>query len=232
MADEQDIQRTANADAGVAHCPSIFSYWNPDPEAQWTPVPDLLDAGVDVGLGIDDHYWHDSYDLLGEARQARLAANLERGHGQFTSRELVRMLTIDGARALNLGDEIGSLETGKRADLLVLDFSSPKFAPINNVFAHVANQATRADVETVIVDGQVLLRDGDVQTMDADAVLDRVEAAMERLKADTEWSFNLEGTETPSTWSVVQEAPKGGPTRMAARYALQSFKDKLRLSPK
>ncbi|MFC7132343.1 MULTISPECIES: amidohydrolase family protein [Salinibaculum] len=232
MADEQDIQRTANADVGVAHCASIFSYWNPDPEAQWTPVPDLLDAGVDVGLGIDDHYWHDSYDLLGEARQARLAANLEWGHGQFTSRELVRMLTIDGARALNIGDEIGSLEAGKRADLLVLDISSPKFAPVNNVFAHVANQATRADVETVIVDGQVLLRDGDLQTMDADAVLDRVEAAMERLEADTEWSFNLDGTETPSTWSVVRDAPKRGPTRMAARYALQSFKDKLRLSPK
>ena len=59
-----------------------------------------------------------------------------------------------------------------------------------------------------------------------------VETAMERLEADTEWSFNLDGTETPSTWSVVRDAPKRGPTRMAARYALQSIKDKLRLSPK
>ncbi|MFC7043894.1 amidohydrolase family protein [Halonotius sp. GCM10025705] len=231
VADEQDIQRTANADAGVAHCASIFSYWNPDAGMQWTPVPDLLDAGVDVGLGIDDHYWHDSYDLLGEARQARLAANLQWGHGQFTSRELVRMLTIEGARALNIGDEIGSIEAGKRADLLVLDFSSPKFAPINNIYAHVANQATRADVETVIVDGELLMRDGDVLTMDSDAVLARVEAAMERFEADTEWSFDHDGTETPSTWSVVRNAPKRGPTRMAARYALQSIKDTLRLSP-
>jgi cytosine/adenosine deaminase-related metal-dependent hydrolase len=232
MADDQDIQRTAAADAGVAHCASIFSYWNPNPEAQWTPVPDLREAGVDVGLGIDDHYWHDSYDLFGEARQARLAANLEWGHGQFTSRELVRMLTIEGARALNMGDEIGSLEAGKRADLLVLDVSSPKFAPVNNVYAHVANQATRADVETVVVDGEVLMRDGDVQTMETDAVLARVEAAMERFESDTEWSFELDGTETPSMWSVVRNAPKRGPTRMLARVALQSLEDKLRLSPK
>jgi len=93
LADEEDIQRTADAEASVAHCPSIFSYWNTDGDVQWTPVPELREAGVDVGLGIDDHYWHDSYNMFGEARQARLAANLKRSAGQYHSMELLRMLT-------------------------------------------------------------------------------------------------------------------------------------------
>jgi cytosine/adenosine deaminase-related metal-dependent hydrolase len=190
-------------------------------------VPDARDAGVDVGLGIDDHYWHDSYDLFGEARQARLRARTEWGGGQFTSEELVRMLTLEGAQALNVGDEIGSIEAGKRADMIVLDFDSPKFAPGNNVFAHVANQATRADVEAVIVDGNVLMRDGEVKTMDPDAVISRVEAAMEQFESETEWSFDMDGTETPSLVSTFRDAPKRGPTRLIAKAALQSAKDKL-----
>lgn len=83
MANDKDVRRTSTANASIAHCPSVFCYWNPDSDAQWSPVPELRAAGVDVGLGIDDHFWHDSYNMFGEARQARLAANLEQGTGQF-----------------------------------------------------------------------------------------------------------------------------------------------------
>ncbi len=228
MASDDDVRRTANADASVAHCPSVFCYWNPDPGEQWTPVPELRAAGVDVGLGIDDHYWHDSYNLFGEARQVRLAANLEWGAGQFTSKELVRMLTIEGARSLNVGDEIGSLEPGKRADLVVLDLDVPKFAPVNNVFAHVVNQATPADVETTIVDGTVLMRDGDVKTLHPQAVVGRVESTLEQFQAETGWSFEFGGTETPSKLSVLRDAPKRGPARLFAQLLVQMAKEKLR----
>jgi len=112
VADDRDIERTAEADVSIAHCPSVFAYWNPDAEMQWTPISELQASGVDVGLGIDDHYWHDSYDLFGEARQARLAANLKRKTGQYDSMELVRMLTIEGAHALGIGDEIGNTMGG------------------------------------------------------------------------------------------------------------------------
>ncbi|MFB6312283.1 MAG: amidohydrolase family protein, partial [Salinirussus sp.] len=228
VASDRDIRRMADCDAAVAHCPSVFCYWNPEPSAEWTPVPDLRDAGVDVGLGVDDHYWHDSYNLFGEARQARLAANLEWGAGQFTSRELVRMLTIEGAQALNIDDEIGSLEVGKRADLIVLEMDTPKFAPVNNIFAHVANQATPADVETVIVDGEVLMRDGTVEAMDPATVVDRVEGAMERFEANTGWAFDIDGTDTPMALTALRDAPKRGPTRMFARLLVQSANDRLR----
>jgi 5-methylthioadenosine/S-adenosylhomocysteine deaminase len=68
VAEEDDIKRMATNDASVAHCQSIFCYWEPDGETEWTPVPSLREAGTTVGLGLDDHYWHDSSDLLGEAR--------------------------------------------------------------------------------------------------------------------------------------------------------------------
>jgi len=227
LADDADIRRTAEADASVAHCPSIFSYWNPDAETQWTPVPELRDAGVDVGLGIDDHYWHDSYSMFGEARQARLSANLKRSTGQFSSMELVRMLTIEGARALGVGAEIGSIEPGKRADLILLDVDKPKFAPLTNVPAHVANNAAPADVETVIVDGNVLMRDGTVVTMDSDDVCARAESAVDRFESETDWELGVGGSEPPSTTSMARDLPKRGPAHLLGRLALQSAKDTL-----
>jgi cytosine/adenosine deaminase-related metal-dependent hydrolase len=225
VADGADIERTAEADASVAHCPSVFCYWNPDAEMQWTPVPELRDAGVDVGLGIDDHYWHDSYSMFGEARQARLAANVKRTTGQYSSMELVRMLTIDGARALGIGDEIGSIEPGKRADIVLLDVDKPKFTPLTNVPAHVVNNAAPADVETVIVDGDIVMQGGEPKTMDADAVQERVEAAVERFADETEWELDTGGGEPPGSVETIRDLPKRGPARLLSRLALQSARD-------
>ncbi|WP_276271776.1 amidohydrolase family protein [Haloarcula litorea] len=225
LADDEDVRRTAEADASVAHCPSIFCYWNTGGDVQWTPVPELRAAGVDVGLGIDDHYWHDSYDMFGEARQARLAANLKRSAGQYDSMELVRMLTIEGAEALGVGDEIGSIESGKRADLIVLDVEKPKFTPLTNVPAQVANNAAPADVETVVVDGEVLMADGVVETMDAEAVCERAESAVDRFASETDWELGIGGSEPPSKTSIARDLPKRGPAQLLGRLAFQSVRD-------
>ncbi|MDS0473489.1 amidohydrolase family protein [Natrinema sp. 1APR25-10V2] len=226
LADDKDIRRTAEADASVAHCPSIFSYWNTDGDVQWTPVPELRAVGVDVGLGIDDHYWHDSYNMFGEARQARLAANLKRSAGQYHSMELVRMLTIEGAEALGVGDEIGSLEPGKRADVILLDVDKPKFTPLTNVPAQVANNATSADVETVIVDGDVLMEGGEVKTMDAEAIRERAESAVERFESETDWELDIGGSEPPNSVEIAHDLPKRGPAQLLGRLAFQSVRDR------
>jgi cytosine/adenosine deaminase-related metal-dependent hydrolase len=226
LADDEDIRRTAEADASVAHCPSIFSYWNTDGDVQWTPVPELRAADVDVGLGIDDHYWHDSYNMFGEARQARLAANLKRSAGQYNSMELVRMLTIEGAHALGVGDEIGSLEPSKRADVILLDVDKPKFTPLTNVPAQVANNATSGDVETVIVNGDVLMEAGEVKTMDSDAIQERVEAAVERFETETEWELDIGGSEPPNPMDIARDLPKRGPAQLLGRLAFQSARDR------
>ncbi|WP_336327163.1 amidohydrolase family protein [Halovenus sp. HT40] len=227
VADEEDIERTAEAGVSVAHCPSIFCHWNVDPDMQWTPVPELRAAGVDVGLGIDDHYWHDSYSMFGEARQARLAANLKKGANQFDSVELLRMLTIESARALGVGDEIGSLEPGKRADLIVLRWDAPKFTPSTNVSGHLVGHAAPADVETVIVDGAILLDHGEYQTVEPSAVQERVRGALERFETESEWTFSRTGSDSPGTLDVAKSLPKRGPVHMLSRIAVQSTKDSL-----
>jgi len=226
VADEDDIRRTVESGASVAHCPSVFCYWNPDPEMQWVPVPELRDAGVDVGLGIDDHYWHDSYDLFGEARQARLAANLKRKTGQYDSMELVRMLTIEGAHALGIGDEIGSIEPGKRADLILLDVDTPKFTPLTNVPAQIVNNATAADVETVLVDGEFVLHDDKVLTMEAEAVQRRATEAVERFAEESGWEIGIGGADPPGVRELFSDLPKRGPARLLSRLAVQSIKDR------
>jgi cytosine/adenosine deaminase-related metal-dependent hydrolase len=227
VADDHDVERIADNDAAVAHCPSVFCYWNPSESTQWTPVPSLRKAGATVGIGLDDHYWHDSYNLFGEARQTRLAANLANGANQFSSMELVRMLTIEGAKALGVGDELGSLESGKNADIILLDVDQPKFAPLTNLPAQVVNNATNADVETVIVDGSMLMQNQEVATMNPKAVTEKVKTATERFESETDWDFHIGGSESPEILNVAADLPKRGPAHLLGRIAFQSVKDKL-----
>jgi 5-methylthioadenosine/S-adenosylhomocysteine deaminase len=230
-ADPQDVQRAARAGISVAHCPSTLIYWNHDADARWTPVPALREAGVPVGIGIDDHYWHDSYDLFREVRQTRLAANLEYSWGQFSSTELVRMLTIDAARAMGRSEEIGSIKPGKKADLIVVDTTDPKFAPKTNLPAQVVNNTTAADVETVIVDGSIVVRDGAVETMDRDGVLKRTTNAVERFQDESEWLLTLDGGNSPNSLRTVKSVPKRGPAKMFWRLLSQSARETLQSGP-
>lgn len=190
-------------------------------------MPALREADTTVGLGLDDHYWHDSSDLLEEARQTRLAANLSFGTNQFQSMELVRMLTIDGAKALGVDDELGSIEPGKRADIIVLDLSDPKFAPKTNIPALVANTATAGDIESTIVDGEVLMHDNEVRSMNTDAVCERAETAVERFVDDIGWEMGLEGSEPPNYLRTARDLPKRGPAHLLASLGLQHIREQL-----
>jgi cytosine/adenosine deaminase-related metal-dependent hydrolase len=230
VADDDDARRLATADAAVAHCPSIFCYWNPGGSGEWMPVPTLQKYGATIGLGLDDHYWHDSYNLFGEARQARLVANREWEGNQFSSMKLVRMLTLDGARALGVADSLGSLTPGKQADIILLDIDKPKFKPLTNIPALVVNTASAADVETVIVDGTVLMRDGDILSMDAAAVGETVSNAVDRFGAEMDWELDIGGNgKPPGILKATAKLPKRGPAHLLGRIGLQLAKDKLEL---
>lgn len=228
VADEHDVERMGQAGAGVAHCPSVLGYYNFESDAQWTPVQDLRSAGVDVGLGLDDHYWHDSIDLFGEAREARLLANWAEGGKQYDSIELLRMATVESADAIGL-DNVGSLTVGDRADLLVLDVDSARFTPLTNVPAQLVNKATRSEVETVVIDGDIVVDGGTVTTMDAEAVRQRVEAAVERFERETDWVLGLGTPDSPGTDVILRDTPKRGPARMVGRIGLQKAKERFGL---
>lgn len=195
-AGDEDAQRIAASGAHVLHCPTIYSYFRAGEQA-WFPLPALQENGVNVAIGLDDPFWFDSWDLLQEAKHARLLANFEYGAQQWTSYDLLKAVTINGARALGLADEIGSLEVGKRADIVVLDPEPARHLPFSNVPSVVMNTLTGSDVSTVITDGDVLLHEGAVESMNQESIIEAAEDARKRLQDTTGWSTSVTGSSPP-----------------------------------
>lgn len=85
------------------------------------------------------------------------------------------MATLDGAKALRLGKSIGSLEVGKKADVILVDLSKPHLIPLHSIYANIVYSAHASDVDTVIVDGKILMENRHVKTLDEQAVMERAE---------------------------------------------------------
>ncbi|MER5438015.1 amidohydrolase [Streptomyces sp. NPDC002790] len=167
-----EIAAIARAGASVAHCPVS----NLKLGCGIAPVPRLLSAGVTVGLGTDGAVSSNTLDVLGAVRQAALVHKADGDPTAVGAEQAVRMATIEGARALGLGDRLGSLEVGKRADLAVLDLKRPHLTPRHDPYAMLAYAAQASDVRDTVVDGRVLMRDRTLTTLDEGAVLADLEA--------------------------------------------------------
>lgn len=98
--------------------------------------------------------------------------------------KVLEMATIDAAEGLGRGDELGSIEPGKRADIILVDLFKPHLVPINLPVARLAHFANAADVATVLVDGEVVMRDRQVTDVDEDAVLEDAETQCARVIRD------------------------------------------------
>lgn len=215
-ADQEDVERVAAAGAHVLHCPTVYAYYQAG-ERAWLPLPLLREAGVNIAIGLDDPFWFDCWDLFQEAKHARLVGNYEHGAQQWSSRELVEAITINGARALGIADQVGSLEPAKRADVILLDAQSAATSPVVNVPSLLANTLNGAHVNTVIVDGTVLMRDRRVLSMDADAVIDTCREQRQRLQEATGWQVDLEGS-TPPDQPILGRISGRVAVRYAAHY--------------
>ena len=131
------------------------------------PIPDYLRRGITVSLGPDGAASNNALDMWHEMRLSALLHKAATGDATAVSaQQALQMATIEGARALNLGEVCGSLEVGKRADIALLDFDAPHLTPCFNVVSHLVYAVTAADVQTVLVDGRVLLRDRELTHLD------------------------------------------------------------------
>ncbi|MFJ4623974.1 amidohydrolase [Streptomyces sp. NPDC088812] len=162
-----EIAALARTGTSVAHCPVS----NLKLGCGIAPVPQLLGAGVTVGLGTDGAVSSNTLDVLGAVRQAALVHKAGGDPTAVGAEEAVRMATVGGARALGLGGHLGSLEAGKRADLIVLDLRAPHLQPPHDPWSTVAYAAHAADVRDTVVDGRVLMRDRALTTIDEAAAL-------------------------------------------------------------
>jgi cytosine/adenosine deaminase-related metal-dependent hydrolase len=151
---EQDA--LAGADAKVTHCPGS----NLKLGSGIAPVPEMLGKGVCVSLGSDGAACNNHLDLFGEMRLAASVQAMRVGPGTLPARNALWMATRNGARAIGLETEIGSIEPGKRADLVLIERDRPHLAPDHDPYSTLVYAATPADVRLTMVDGEILVRDG------------------------------------------------------------------------
>ena len=176
--EEGEIDVLARRGASVVHCPAS----NLKLASGIAPVPEMLRRGVNVALGTDGPASNDTLDMF---REMRLAAILHRGASldptALKAWDVLRMATINGAKALGLESEVGSLEVGKRADLILVDLRRPHLATSKDIVSSLVFSASGADVDTVIVDGRVVVRRGEPTTLDRQEVVARAVEAAQRL---------------------------------------------------
>ncbi len=167
--DPADMQILKAHGTGVAHCPSS----NMKLASGIAPVVKLLGLGVPVGVGTDGPAGsNNDFDMMEEMN---LAADLQKVANNdptvIPAEQAVAMSTILGARAAGLEKEIGSLETGKRADLITLRLDRPHAVPLYNVYSQIVYALKGSDVEDTVVDGKPIVRDGRSLTLDPAPIL-------------------------------------------------------------
>jgi 5-methylthioadenosine/S-adenosylhomocysteine deaminase len=135
------------------------------------PVALMLERGVSVSLGADGAPCNNRLDMFTEMRSAALLQKVSLGAEALPAARVLRMATQGGAHALGLGDEIGSVEAGKRADLTLIDLERLHTTPRPEVVSTIVYAAEAADVRTVLIDGRIVLRDGALMTLDEREVL-------------------------------------------------------------
>ena len=136
------------------------------------PVVEMLRQGVNVALGTDGAASNHSQDLFDTMKAASLLQKVHhQDAGVIKPHDVLRMATIGGARALGLDSLCGSIEVGKRADLILVDIDTAHSQPVNDIFSQIVHCAKASDVTTVIVDGEILMRDRQFTRLDDQKIL-------------------------------------------------------------
>lgn len=151
----------------------------------FAPVAKMLEKGINVCLGTDGAASNNSLNMFHELN---LLALIHKGVNKtpqcVSAREGFRIATINGAKALGLDQEIGSIEVGKKADLAVLNLNTPSLTPRNNLIAGLSYSANGSEVETVIIDGKIVMEDRKVLTMDEELVYKKIDGIITRMGLD------------------------------------------------
>jgi len=171
---ESDMQRMARAGAHAVHIPKCNAA-----SGRMAPTPAIKRAGINIALATDTQH----ADMIELMRWALATARLQEGGvtQEWQPHHVFEMATMGGARAVGQGHLIGSLEVGKRADLIMLDFRRPHLIPHVNPLGNLVHTGQGRDVEMVVVDGEVLVEDGRPTRVDADRICTAAETACREL---------------------------------------------------
>lgn len=177
--DGEGIARLARQQTNVVHCPSS----NLKLGSGVAPVPEMLAAGCRVAIGADGAACNNRLDAFEEMRLAALIQKPRLGPESLPAAQVLDLATLGGARALGLEAEIGSIEVGKRADLIALDLDGPHAQPDEaDLISRIVYSARAADVRHVVVDGRVVVKEGVLKTANVEEIRRAANAQARRLR--------------------------------------------------
>ena len=175
---DDEIQRLADTGSHVVHCPEA----NMKLASGFCPAQKLLDAGVNVALGTDGVASNNDLDMFGEMRSAALLGKVVAGDaGALNAAQVLAMATINGARALGLNDQTGSLVAGKAADITAVDLGAVESQPVYHPLSQLVYASGRHQVSDVWVAGRHLVHNGKSLTVDRDHILSRLHTWRDKL---------------------------------------------------
>jgi 5-methylthioadenosine/S-adenosylhomocysteine deaminase len=177
-----DAETRAFADSGahIAHCPES----NLKLASGFCPVAELAGAGINIALGTDGAASNNDLDMFGEMRTAALLAKAVSGDASaLPAHSVLRMATLNGANALGIGDETGSLTAGKWADITAVHMDSLELLPVYDPVSHLVYACGREQVSDVWVAGQHLLKERRLTTLDGHEIINRVRQWQDRIGA-------------------------------------------------
>ncbi|MFW6222632.1 MAG: amidohydrolase [Bacteroidota bacterium] len=171
--DDEDIRVLAKKGVSVAHNPEC----NMKLASGVAPVPELLNAGVNVGLGTDGVASNNNMDMFEEMNSAAIIHKLnQKNPSVMDAQSVVYMATMGGAKALGADGQIGSLEVGKKADILILDMNQPHSHPVYNIYSLLVYSMRGSDVDTVLIDGKVVMENKQLLKINEEEVFAKVDS--------------------------------------------------------
>ena len=226
--DEADRKTLAERHVGCVHNPSS----NMMLASGVSPVPEMRATGIAVGLGTDGPAGsNNDLDLMEEIDlAAKLAKITKMTPVALNAKAVVEMATIDGARALHMEKEIGSLEKSKKADMIVISLDSPNAVPMYDVYAQIAYSLKASDVETVIIGGREVMKNHKLLTVDEAAAVAKAREYRKSIAASLalidslhqRWMLMLRAF-TDTEWKRTFRHPEMGPMSLEKTLALYSW---------
>ncbi len=176
---DKEIEIVAKKGCHVLHCPES----NMKLSSGFAPIAKYLESGINVALGTDGCASNNNLDMF---REMSFAAKMQKGYSgdpvKVGCEDVLKMATINGAKALGVEDITGSIELGKSADLIVVDFTAAHMRPVYNYYSHLVYAASGGDVTHTMVAGKWLMKDRELLTIDEEEVFAKIASIAEEIK--------------------------------------------------
>lgn len=187
VVDDNDIALLKQNGANVSHNPES----NMKLASGIAPIPKMIAAGICVGLGTDGPASNNNLDMFMEMNTAAKIHKVNLlDPTVMGARTVLKMGTRDAAKVLGLENEIGSLEVGKKADIIIVDTKKPHMTPMYDVFSHIVYSASGSDVNTVLINGRLVVENGRLLTININEVMSGMQVMADKIRMMHNWQLN------------------------------------------